>query len=69
MIHVDRALREKRMQTAMLLSVHDEMIFEVPPEELDDAKDLVRKEMERVWDLAVPLKVNLAVGQNWAEAH
>jgi DNA polymerase-1 len=69
MIHVDRALREKRMQTAMLLSVHDEMIFEVPPEELDDARDLVRMEMERVWDLAVPLKVNLAVGQNWAEAH
>jgi DNA polymerase-1 len=45
------------------------MIFEVPPEELDDARDLVRMEMERVWDLAVPLKVNLAVGQNWAEAH
>ena len=69
MINVDRSLREKRMQTAMLLSVHDEMIFEVPPEELADAKDLVRMEMERVRDLVVPLKVNLAVGQNWAEAH
>jgi DNA polymerase-1 len=45
------------------------MIFEVPPDEVDEANDLVRKEMETVWDLAVPLKVNMASGQNWAEAH
>ena len=69
MINVARALRQKGMQTAMLLSVHDEMIFEVPPEELEAAQALVRKEMEGVWDLAVPLKVNMAYGQNWAEAH
>jgi DNA polymerase-1 len=69
MINVDRACRRKRLRTAMLLSVHDEMIFEVPPDELDEARALVRQEMERVWDLAVPLKVNLAVGDNWAEAH
>jgi DNA polymerase-1 len=69
MIGVARALRKKRMKTAMLLSVHDEMIFEVPPDELDEAKALVRQEMETVWDLAVPLKVNMACGQNWAEAH
>lgn len=69
MINVDRALREKRMKTTMLLSVHDEMIFEVPPDEFDDASALVRQEMEGVWDLAVPLKVNMATGQNWAEAH
>jgi len=69
MINVDRALRDKRMQTAMLLSVHDEMIFEVPPEELDAANALVRKEMEHVWELAVPLKVNICCGKNWAEAH
>ncbi|GAB6907759.1 DNA polymerase I [Desulfosarcina cetonica] len=69
MIHVNRALRENRMQTAMLLSVHDEIIFEVPPEELEAAQALVRRKMEGVWDLAVPLKVNMACGQNWAEAH
>jgi DNA polymerase I len=45
------------------------MIFEVPPEELDDAKALVREQMEGVWELAVPLKVNMACGNNWAEAH
>lgn len=69
MIHVDQALAEKRMRTVMLLSVHDEMIFEVPPEELEDAKRLVRENMEGVWELAVPLKVNICCGPNWAEAH
>ncbi|WP_331457535.1 DNA polymerase I [Desulfosarcina ovata] len=69
MIRVDRALRKDRMQTAMLLSVHDEMIFEVPPGELEAAKALVREAMENVWELAVPLKVNIAEGRNWAEAH
>jgi DNA polymerase I len=69
MINVDRRLREKRMQTAMLLSVHDEMIFEVPPDEMDAATAIVREEMETVWKLAVPLKVNMASGENWTEAH
>jgi len=69
MINVDQAVRKRRLKTAMLLSVHDEMIFEVPPDELDDAKALIRREMESVWDLAVPLKVNMACGINWAEAH
>jgi DNA polymerase-1 len=57
------------MKTAMLLSVHDEIIFEVPPDELRMPKPWSGKEMEGVWDLAVPLKVNMACGQNWAEAH
>jgi DNA polymerase-1 len=41
----------------------------VPPDELDEAKALVRQGMENVWELVVPLKVNMACGQNWAEAH
>jgi len=69
MINVHQALHKRGMQTAMLLSVHDEIIFEVPPDELEAAQSLVSKEMEGVWDLAVPLKVNMAYGQNWAEAH
>ncbi len=69
MINVGKALHAKKMRTAMLLSVHDEMIFEVPPDELDAAQALVREQMEGVWDLAVPLKVNMAYGANWAEAH
>ena len=51
------------------LSVHDEIVFEVPPDELDPMKKLVTDTMEQVWQLAVPLKVNVAWGRNWAEAH
>ncbi|MEE9536832.1 MAG: DNA polymerase [Desulfobacterales bacterium] len=45
------------------------MVFEVPSEELDVVTPLVKEIMENIWDLKVPLKVNVAVGENWAEAH
>ena len=69
MIQTDTELKRRRMKGAMLLSVHDEIVFEVPPDELDATKAMVTEVMEGVWDLKVPLKVNLAVGKNWAEAH
>ncbi len=69
MINVDNELRSRNMKTAMLLSVHDEMVFEVPPEEVDAASALIKEKMESVWDLKVPLKVNIEVGNNWASAH
>jgi DNA polymerase-1 len=69
MIRADETLQRKKMRTAMLMTVHDELVFEVPPDELDDARSLVRDIMEGVWQLRVPLKVNIAWGNNWAEAH
>jgi DNA polymerase-1 len=69
MIDIDGRLRRGGHKTAMLLSVHDELVFEVPPEELDAVKQLVKGSMEGVWELKVPLKVNIAMGRNWAEAH
>ena len=69
MIKVHQALKEKKLKTAMLLSVHDELIFEVPPDELTMVKQLVKEIMEGVWDLKVPLKVNVVSGENWAQAH
>jgi len=69
MIQVDNALKAKNLKAAMLLSVHDELVFEVPPEELDAVKTLVKEIMEGVWDLKVPLKVNVEYGKNWAEIH
>jgi len=69
MIHVDAAFSEKNLNAAMLLSVHDEIVFEVPPEELETAKKLVKEIMEGIWDLKAPLKVNITSGSNWAEAH
>ena len=69
MIKVDAVFSERNLKAAMLLSVHDEIVFEVPPEELEIAKKLIKEIMEGIWDLKVPLKVNVASGLNWAEAH
>jgi DNA polymerase-1 len=69
MTKVDAAFTERGFQSVMLLSVHDELIFEVPPDELDEAKNLIREIMEGIWDLRVPLKVNVGYGENWAEVH
>lgn len=70
MIQVDRTLREKRLRSAMLLTVHDELVFEIPTEELETVRTLVKASMENVWpELKVPLKVNIGFGGNWADAH
>jgi DNA polymerase-1 len=69
MIQVNQALSEKRLKSAMLLTVHDELVFEVPPDELKVVTRLVKNVMEGVWELKVPLKINIAHGHNWDEAH
>jgi len=69
MIHVDAEFRERGLKSLMLLSVHDEIVFEVPPEEFESVKHLVKEIMEGILDLKVPLKVNVASGYNWAEVH
>jgi DNA polymerase-1 len=51
----------------MLLQVHDELVFEVPPPELDAVTALVKREMENAVELSVPLVVETGVGQNWLE--
>ena len=69
MIQMDGELRTRRLRTVMLLSVHDEIVFEVPEAELEIIQALAPRIMENVWQLKVPLKVNLDWGKNWAEAH
>ena len=69
MIRVARSFEEQGLASRMLLSVHDEIVFEVPPEELEIVRRLGAEIMESVWDLRVPLKVNVSQGKNWAEAH
>ncbi len=69
MIRIDDRMRRERRRSAMILTVHDELVFEVAPDELDDVGRLVKEEMEGVQQLKVPLKVNVACGDNWAEAH
>ena len=68
MIEVWRALREKKFGARMILQVHDELVFEVPDKETSRVEPLVKEKMEGVFKLAVPLKVRLSWGINWAEA-
>jgi DNA polymerase-1 len=69
MIKTHQALAQRKLQTRMLLTVHDELVFEVPAQELEIAQPLIESTMETVWELKVPLKVNAAHGRNWADAH
>lgn len=69
MIHMDADFREKGFEAAMLMTVHDELVFEVPEHELETVTTRIRDIMEGVWQLKVPLKVNISFGKNWAEAH
>ncbi len=68
MIDVDRALEKAGARTRMLLTVHDELIFEVPAEERDQVAPLIRDTMESVTELRVPLAVDIGFGPNWAAA-
>jgi DNA polymerase-1 len=66
MIRIDHAL--SGMQTRQILQVHDELVLEAPPEEVEAVKALVRREMEGVADLRVPLVVDTGAGKNWRDA-
>ncbi|MBN1663583.1 MAG: DNA polymerase I [Deltaproteobacteria bacterium] len=69
MIYIDGKLKERRLRSAMIMQVHDELVFEIPSEEKDELMALIREEMEGVAALRVPLKVDCASGKNWDEAH
>lgn len=67
MINVQRRLKASGLKAQLLLQIHDELIFEVAPDEASALESCVREEMSRVIELAVPLKVDVKVGRNWAE--
>jgi DNA polymerase-1 len=67
MIRIDDALREGKHEARMLLQVHDELVFEVPPDEMDSVKTLVKQEMENAAQLSVPLVVDIGSGANWLD--
>jgi DNA polymerase-1 len=69
MIRVASALRKAGLQTQMLLQVHDELLFEVPHDEVEPARQLVQRTMESAAVLDVPLVVDIGVGRSWADAH
>jgi DNA polymerase-1 len=67
MIRLHRALKERGLRSRMLLQVHDELVLEAPDEEVETLVPLVREVMAGAFELAVPLKVDVEVGQNWLE--
>src|SRR6185295_8005125 len=67
MIHIHRELIEQRFRARMILQVHDELLFEAPPEELDRLRPLVKNAMEQVHPVRVPLVVDLKSGANWRD--
>lgn len=69
MVAIDRRLREEKLQTRMILQVHDELNFSVPPSELEQVRHLVVEEMERAFQMRVPLVAECGEGTNWLEAH
>jgi len=69
MIHIHKRLKEAKLNTKMLLQVHDELVFDVYKPELETIKTLVKSEMENAYKLSVPLVVDMGTGNNWLEAH
>lgn len=67
MINIDREISKQKLQGKMILQIHDELIFEVPDEEISAFKELIKNKMEQVFKLKVPVEVHIAVGKNWAE--
>ncbi|MBQ2006888.1 MAG: DNA polymerase I, partial [Bacteroidales bacterium] len=69
MIAVDRKLREQNLRARMVLQIHDELLLEVPHQEIDIVKNILVQEMENVLKLSVPLTVECSYGKTWLDAH
>jgi DNA polymerase I len=67
MIRIDAILQEQELKSRMTLQVHDELVFEVPEKEVETMQSLVREQMEKVHELAVPLLVEMGIGKNWRD--
>jgi len=67
MIAIDSELNDKGLKSKMLLQVHDELIFEVPEDEIEVMQELVKDKMENIVKLKVPLSVDMGIGKNWYE--
>ena len=68
MVRIDALLQAGGYRSAMLLQVHDELVFECPPEEIEGVSELVKRQMEGACELKVPLLVDIGVGDNWRDA-
>ena len=69
MLAVDRSITEQNLQMRMIMQVHDELVLEVSEDDVDQTRDMLNSLMTSVAELAVPLKVEVSAGKNWAMAH
>lgn len=69
MIAIDKRLKAESLSSKMVLQVHDELLLEVPPHEMEYVKEWVKQTMEQIVTLSVPLVANIGIGQNWGDAH
>ncbi len=69
MINIHKKFKELNCKSKMLLQVHDELVFDIHNDELEDLKKLIQEEMQNAYKLSVPLDVEVGVGMNWLEAH
>ena len=69
MIKIQQRIEEEKLNSLMILQVHDELVFDVFEQELDQLKAIVKKEMESVIELSLPLSVDMGIGKDWLEAH
>ncbi|HWC17660.1 MAG TPA: DNA polymerase I [Terriglobales bacterium] len=67
MIRIDAEITRRRLRSHMTLQVHDELVFEVPEEEVDSMRELVCEHMQNVYPFKVPLMVDIGIGQNWRD--
>jgi DNA polymerase-1 len=67
MINLHREMKMRKLKGKMLLQIHDELLFEVPQEEIERTKSLVSKLMPQAIKLCVPLKIDIKLGKNWGE--
>jgi len=69
MIAIQHRIKASNLKSSMLLQVHDELVFEVHPDEIEDLKKLVAEEMIGALPLTVPIEISMDTGDNWLEAH
>jgi DNA polymerase-1 len=69
MVNIHRRLKEEGLKSQMVLQVHDELLFEVSPDEIEMMKSLVAEEMKNALPLSVPIEVGIGIGENWLDAH
>jgi len=69
MLDIAKALDREGLGARMIMQIHDELVFEVPVDEVERTSKLVRHAMEHVFPLVVPLRAEVGTGHSWSEAH